>query len=144
MIQGLLPSSFKLLQGCANVSVVYDRVALEDAGGLPSRDAHDDFLRYAGSAQIPCCCPAQVMEEKARHPRGSAQVLPPFAEVPYRLITSREHVILCLLALHALAQQLEQRTRLDRDLPSLLVLGRARVKPDGADHKIDLTDVKIE
>src|ERR1035437_2879681 len=94
MIKLLLPSAFKLLQCRANVSLVYDRVSLEDAGSFPSRDAHDDFLGYAGSAQIPCRCPAHVMEEKGRHPRGSAQVLPALSEVTYRLITPREYVTL--------------------------------------------------
>ena len=60
------------------------------------------------------------------------------------LNTPREHVILRPLALHAVAEQLEQRTRLDCDLTSFPVLGRARVKPDGAVHEIHLTDAKIE
>jgi hypothetical protein len=47
------------------------------------------------------------------------------------------------LALYALAKQLQQYTRLDRDLTSFLVLGRARVKPNGAGLEIDLTDTKI-
>src|ERR1039458_3657113 len=110
MIQGILPSPFQLLQGGANVSLIYDRVSLEDAGGFPSRDAHDDFLRHAGSTQVPCRGPAQVMEEKARYPGGSAQVLPAFAEVTDRLVPSRENVILRALALQALAKQLEQST----------------------------------
>ncbi len=144
MIKLLLPSPFQLLQCRANVSLVYDRVSLEDAGSLPSCDAHDNFLRHAGSAQVPCRCPAEVMEEKARHLGGRAQVLPALAEVTDRLITSREQVILRALALHALAEQLEQSTRLDRDLTSFVVFGRARFQPDGASHEIDLTDAKIE
>jgi hypothetical protein len=61
-----LPSSFKFLQCLADVSLIYDRVSPEDAGSLPSRDAHDDFLRNTGSAQVPCRGPAEVMEEKVR------------------------------------------------------------------------------
>jgi len=144
MIQRLLPSSFQLLQGRANVSLVYDGVSLEDAGSFPSRDAHDNFLRYAGSAQVPGRGPAQVMEEKARHPGGRAQVLPALAEVADRLIPSREHVILSSLAHHALVKQLEQSSRLDRDLTSFRVLGRARFQSDGAGDEIDLPDAKVE
>ncbi len=140
----LPPSAFQLLQGRANIPLVHDRVALEDAGSLPSCDAHDDFLRYAGSPQVPCRSPAQVVEEKGRYSGGSAQILPALAEVTYWLITSREHVILRPLALHAVAEQLEQWTRLDCDLTSFPVLGCARVKPDGAGHEIHLTDAKIE
>src|SRR5262245_52572030 len=84
------------------------------------------------------------MEEKARYPRGRAQVLPPSAEVTYRLITAREHMTLRSLALHAPAKQLEQSPRLDRDLTSFLVLGSARFYPDGAGNEIDLADAKIE
>jgi hypothetical protein len=122
----LLPSLFKLLQGRPNITLVYDRVSLEDTRSLPSRNAHDDFLRYAGGAQVPCRCPAQVMEEKGRCSGSSAEVLPALPEVTYGLITAREHVLLRALALQAVAKQLEQRSRLDRDLTPFLVLGRAR------------------
>jgi hypothetical protein len=100
----LLPSSFQLLQCRADVLLVDDRIAPEHAGSLPSCDAHDDFLCNTGSAQIPCCCPTQIMEEKVRHASGSAQILPASTEVTYGLITASEHVILRSLALHALAQ----------------------------------------
>jgi hypothetical protein len=63
----LLPSAFKLLQGRANVRLVHDRVSPEDVGSLPSGYPHDDFLRNTGGAQIPCRCPAQVVEEKCGH-----------------------------------------------------------------------------
>src|SRR5208283_4629914 len=84
------------------------------------------------------------MKEKARHAGGRAQVLPALSEVPYRFIPSHEYVILRVLARHALAEQLEQSSRLDRDLTSFLVLGRARFQPDGASHEVDLADAKIE
>src|ERR1039458_2944542 len=123
MIGLLLPNSFKLLQGRPNVRLVDDRVSPEDVGSLPSCDAHDDFFRHAGGTQVPCRRPAKVMKEKVRHSGGSAQVLPALAEVTYGLITTREHVILRTLALHAVAEQLEECARLDRALTAFHVLG---------------------
>jgi hypothetical protein len=123
----LLPSSFKLLHCRANVLLVDNSVAPEHARTLPSRDAHDDFLCNTGSAQVSCCCPTQIMEEKVRHASGSAQILPASAEVAYGFITAREHVILRTLAFHAVAKKLEQHPRFDRDRTPFAVLGRAWV-----------------
>src|ERR1019366_2437442 len=144
MIGLLLPNSFKLLQGRPNVRLVNDRVSPEDVGSLPSGDTQDDLLRYACSAQVACRCPAEVMEEKVRHSGGHAQVLPALAEVTYGLITTREHVILRTLALHAVAKQLEECVRLDRDLTPFHVLGCAGVKTNGAGHEIYLTDAEAQ
>jgi hypothetical protein len=93
-LQHFAAISFQLLHRIHDVTPADNRVPLEYAASAPSADLHNHSLGDSSTAQIACCCPAEVMKDQTGVFGSNRRNLPSLSPEVVLYVPTRRRLLL--------------------------------------------------